>query len=80
VKEHVVTLKHEFYVECNQCGEPAGDAGTPVPAPWPTAQEAIDRAVENGWLHDPETGRLLCQSCRPDDQHDDPDDLEQTAG
>ena len=77
-----MTIKHEFYVECDVCGEPAGDAGTPIPEPWPTAQEAIDRAVDAGWLSDPETGRLLCQTCRPDNgqDHDDPDDLEQAAG
>ncbi|WP_043736150.1 hypothetical protein [Nocardia asiatica] len=59
-----MTLRHGHWVECDACGEPSGDAGTPIPAPFPTPQEAIVDAVENcEWTQDPATGRLLCHNC-----------------
>jgi hypothetical protein len=52
-----------YVAECIWCQEPTGDAGTPIPAPFPTVHEAIADAIEQGFSHDETSGRVLCPQC-----------------
>lgn len=58
-----MAIKRGVWVECDECGEPAGDAGVPIPAPFETEEQAVADAVENcDWTN--EAGRLLCPNCQ----------------
>lgn len=68
-----MAIKRGVWVECDGCGEPSGDAGTPIPALFDTEREAISDAVDNcDWQQ--LGGRLLCPTCA--EKADEPDEDE----
>jgi hypothetical protein len=78
-----VVIKYGAWVECDECGDGAGDAGTAVAAPFEAKgvaphhrlaaqREALHHATENGFVRDAD-GRLLCRYCaqpETDDEYD----------
>ena len=85
-----MAIKRGLWIECDECGDGAGDAGVAIRAPfetpgnapedWAVAEDqATDHALDNGFTED-EHGRLLCPTCsEPDDEDDDIYDPEEPA-
>lgn len=80
-----MAIKRGVWIECDECGNGAGDAGVAIPAPfapqqdtpehWRAAeQDAIEHALANYFTHD-DQDRLLCPDCseQDDDEDDDAD-------
>lgn len=75
-----MVIKRGVWIECDKCGNGAGDAGVAIPAPfatpvdapehWRVAEEhALAHAFDNGFTED-EDGCLLCWVCSTSDEED----------
>jgi hypothetical protein len=83
-----MAIKYGVWIECDKCGDGAGDAGVAIPAPFEvnndapqeretTEHEATQHALDNGFIRTPD-GRLLCHACaepEDDDEGDEDEDV-----
>ena len=81
-----MAIKHGAWIQCDECGNGAGDAGVAIPAPFAThadtpeywrvaEQQALAHAFDNGFTED-ENSRLLCWECSNPDDEDADDESE----
>ncbi len=85
-----MAIKRGVWIECDTCGNGAGDAGVAIPAPfapqqdtpehWRAAeQQAIEHALANDFTRD-DQDRLLCPECSDEDDHQDADEYDDEDG